>query len=130
MESPKKELSSLKSYMRLEMGFTRSMSLRILKQPRDPIIWRWVPISKSIRDSFEASIGRTIAFILHVPLGSVQFFCGALKARSAELGGGMVRAKNEDRFRTPVQADAGESLVMKSHPKEFWTTEKDKYIKI
>ena len=41
---------------------------------------------------------------------------------------GMVRAKNEDRFRTPVQADAGESLVMKSHPKEFWTTEKDKYI--
>ena len=42
----------------------------------------------------------------------------------------MVRAKNEDRFRASVQADAGERLAMKSHPKEFWTTEKDKYIKM
>lgn len=40
------------------------------------------------------------------------------------------QSENKDRFRAPVQADAGESLVGKSHPKEFWTTEKDKCIKI
>ena len=40
------------------------------------------------------------------------------------------QSENKDRFRAPVQADAGESLVMKSHPKEFWTIEKDKCIKI
>ena len=59
--------------------------------------------------------------------GSVQFFC-------VDIGGAGVtnwgdgQSENKDRFRTPVQADARESLVMKSHPKEFWTTEKDKYI--
>ena len=58
----------------------------------------------------------------------MQFFCVDIGGAEWRIGRGMVRAKNEDRFRTPVQADAGESLVMKSHPKEFWTTEKDKYI--
>ena len=55
--------------------------------------------------------------------------CGALEVREYRIGT-TVRAKNEDRFRAPVQADVGESLVMKSHPKEFWTIEKDKHIKI
>ena len=60
----------------------------------------------------------------------MQFFCVDVGGAECRIGRGMVRAKNEDRFRAPVQADVGESLVMKSHPKEFWTTEKDKCIKI
>ena len=52
-----------------------------------------------------------------------------LEVRECQIGA-MVVVKNKDHFRAPVQADAGESLVMKSHPKEFWTTEKDKCIKI
>ena len=73
--------------------------------------------------------GRYIFNFCTFPWGSVQFFVWTLEARECQIGA-MVVVKNKDRFRAPVQADAGESVVMKSHPKEFWTTEKDKYIKI